>query len=126
MISYFSKPLACDYLLPWRESFNAGKIGYIAGRADGIVSINSKGARRIIQLLEIDEFKREIKVLAQTRSNETGNYIFHSLDPDKYYFVLARDWQRDFEPVAIDQIKPASDLNYDEIYQLVRTWTMLP
>ena len=126
MIKCFNKTLASDYLLPWRLAFEEGKRGYIAGRADGIVSINSKGARRIIQLLEIDEFKREIKMLAQTRSNETGNYFIHSLDPDKYYFVLARDYKRDFEPVAIDQIKPASDLNYDEIYQLVRTWTMLP
>lgn len=84
--------------------------GYIAGTANGIVSINAKGVARLIYLLDIDTFQ----VLHMQASLNNGHYLIRALDPNREYIVFARDHHRDYEPVVYDYLKPATDLSHAE------------
>lgn len=93
--------------------------GYIAGSADGIVTVQGKPASRKIWLLDA---KTLAVVVAQWSLND-GRYLFLGLDPAREYLVMARDYKKEFEPFAWDYVKPADDLTIDEQQALWATFT---
>lgn len=85
--------------------------GYIAGIADGIVTVQGKPAKR--EILLMDANSRDYQFVARVWSKNNGHYIFTDLDPDKEYLVMARDYNKEYEPFAYDYVKPATDLTPD-------------
>lgn len=92
--------------------------GYIAGSADGIVTVAGKPSARKIWLLNAQSLAVEQVVI----SLKNGHYIFAGLDATKEYLVLARDYKKEFEPFAWDYVKPANDLTIDEQQAMWATW----
>lgn len=92
--------------------------GYIAGSADGIVTVAGKPASRNISLLNT----RTLVVEYVGHSINNGHYLFMGLNPDTEYLVIARDYKREFEPFAWDYVKPANDLTIAEQEALWQTW----
>lgn len=99
-------------------SLSLAHSGYIAGSADGIVTVQGKPASRKIWLLDAQTMAVE-QVIA---SLSNGHYIFMGLDPAKEYLVMARDYKKEFEPFAWDYVKPADDLTVAEQQALWQTW----
>ena len=79
--------------------------GYIAGSGDGIVTVQGKPASRKIWLLDAKTMAVE-QVVTSLRS---GRYLFMGLDPAKRYLVIVRDYKKEFEPFAWDDVPPATD-----------------
>lgn len=102
-----------------RREFN-GK-GYIAGTADGIVTVAGKAASRAICLYALYNYKPMVLV-AKTWSTAQGNYMFSGLDTSMRYLVIVRDYAGRYEPFAWDQVEPATDLTLHEQYLLERSW----
>lgn len=92
--------------------------GYIAGSADGIVTVQGKPAARKIWLLNAQTMLIE-KV---TVSLKNGRYIFMGLDLDKEYLVMVRDYKKELEPFVWDYVKPADDLTIAEQKALWQSW----
>lgn len=92
--------------------------GYIAGSADGIVTVQGKPASRNIWLLNA----QTLTVEKLTTSLKNGHYIFLGLDPAKEYLVIARDYKREYEPFVWDYVKPADDLTVTEQQALWASW----
>lgn len=92
--------------------------GYIAGSADGIVTVQGKPASRKIWLLDATTMAVERVVT----SLKNGHYMFLGLDPAKEYLVMVRDYKKEFEPFAWDFVKPADDLTIDEQQTLWQSW----
>lgn len=88
--------------------------GYIAGSADGIVTVQGKPASRKIWLLDAQTLAIE-QVMTSLLN---GHYLFMGLDPDKRYLVMTRDYKKEFEPVAFDNVKPLSDKSISELQEL--------
>ncbi len=99
---------------------SAQQIGYIAGTADGIVTVQGKPARR--EILLMDANSREYQFAARVWSDDNGHYMFTNLDPDKQYLIMARDYNKEFEPFAYDYVQPATDLTPDEQQALRKSW----
>lgn len=99
-------------------SLSLAHSGYIAGSADGIVTVQGKPASRKIWLLDAQTMAVE-QVIA---SLSNGHYIFMGLDPAKEYLVMARDYKKEFEPFAWDYVKPANDLTVTEQQALWQSW----
>lgn len=95
------------------------QIGYIAGSADGIVTVQGKPASRKIWLLDAQSLAIEQVVT----SLKNGHYLFMGLDPNKEYLVMARDYKKEYEPFVWDYVKPAGDLTIDEQQALWATFT---
>lgn len=92
--------------------------GYIAGSAEGIVTVQGKPASRKIWLLDAQTMTVEQVVV----SLKNGHYLFIGLDPAKEYLVIVRDYKRELEPFAWDYVKPANDLALTEQQALWQSW----
>lgn len=91
---------------------------YIAGSADGIVTVQGKPASRKIWLLDAATMAVEQVVT----SLKNGHYMFLGLDPAREYLVMARDFKKEYEPFAWDYVKPADDLTIAEQQALWLSW----
>ena len=87
-------------------SLSLSHSGYIAGSADGIVTVQGKPASRKIWLLDAATMAVEQVVT----SLQNGHYLFLGIDPAKEYLVMVRDYKKEFEPFAWDYVRPANDL----------------
>ncbi len=93
-------------------------VGYIAGVGDGIVTVQGKPSQRRIWLINIQTMAVEQVVT----SLKNGHYLFMGLDPDKRYLVMVRDYKKEFEPFAWDQVPPATDRTINEQQALWASW----
>ena len=91
---------------------------YIAGSADGIVTVQGKPASRKIWLLNAQTLAVEQVVT----SLKNGHYMFLGLNPVSRYLVMVRDYKKEFEPFAWDYVKPADDLTIAEQQALWASW----
>lgn len=92
--------------------------GYIAGSGDGIVTIKGKPGLRKIWLLDAQTMAVEQIII----SLKNGHYMFLGLDPASRYLVIVRDYKKEFEPFAWDEVPPADDLTIDEQMALQASW----
>lgn len=99
-------------------SLSLANSGYIAGSADGIVTVQGKPASRKIWLLDAATMDAEQVIT----SLNNGHYIFLGLDPAKEYLAIVRDYKREYEPFAWDYVKPANDLTIAEQQALWQSW----
>ena len=97
-------------------SFVSG--GYIAGSADGIVTVQGKPASRKIWLLDA----KTMAVEQVITSLKNGHYLFMGLNSEKEYLVIVRDYKKELEPFAWDYVTPANDLTVDEQQALWRSF----
>ena len=95
--------------------------GYIAGTADGVVTVAGKAASRAIYLYALYNYKPMVLV-AKTWSTAQGNYMFANLDTSMRYLVMVRDYAEQYEPFAYDYVAPATDLTPHEQYLLEQSW----
>ncbi len=96
--------------------------GYIAGTADGIVTVNGVVAKRDITLLDVID----LSVIQRSESFNNGHYLFNGLDPDRKYMVMARDYNREYEPSVWDYVTPATDLTLQQQQELWQSWQTSP
>lgn len=92
--------------------------GYIAGTGDGIVTVQGKPASRKIWLLNAQTMAVEQVIT----SLNNGHYMFLGLNPASRYLVMVRDYKKEFEPFAWDEVPPADDLTIDEQMTLQASW----
>lgn len=92
--------------------------GYIAGSADGIVTVQGKPASRKIWLLNAQTMAVEQVIT----SLKNGHYMFLGLNPAKRYLVMVRDYKKELEPFAWDYVEPANDLTVSEQQEIWQTW----
>lgn len=90
--------------------------GYIAGTADGIVTVGGQAAQREVCVLH------DMQLVARVWSLASGHYMIPHLDTNREYLVIARDYKRQYEPVAYDHVKPATNLTPKEQIELYRSW----
>lgn len=95
--------------------------GYIAGTADGIVTVQSKPAAR--EILLMDANSRDYQFVGRVWSDDNGHYMFTDLYPDKQYLIMARDYNKEYEPFAYDYVAPATDITPTEQHALRESWT---
>lgn len=96
------------------------KIGYIAGSSDGIVTVRGKPARRDVLIMDANSLEGFV---GRVWSLDNGHYMFTDLDPDKQYLIMARDYNKEYEPFAYDYVVPATDITPDEQIALRESWT---
>lgn len=96
-------------------------LAYIAGTGDGIVTVRGKPAAR--EILLMDANSADYQFLGRIWSDDNGRYMFTDLDPDKQYLIIARDYNKEFEPFAYDYVTPATDITPDEQRALRESWT---
>ena len=89
----------------WFSDPICGGRGYIAGEAEGIVSVGGQSAERKILLFERQTFK----VIRSQWSKPNGTYRFDYLNPNKEFLMVALDHKKQYEPVSYDFIKPFVD-----------------
>lgn len=92
--------------------------GYIAGTGDGIVTVQGKPASRKIWLLNAQTMAVEQVIT----SLNNGHYMFLGLNPASRYLVMVRDYKKEFEPFAWDEVPPADDLTIDGQMTLQASW----
>lgn len=92
--------------------------GYIAGTGDGIVTVQGKPASRKIWLLNAQTMAVEQVIT----SLKNGHYMFLGLNPASRYLVMVRDYKKEFEPFAWDEVPPADDLTIDGQQTLYASW----
>ena len=97
-------------------------LGYIAGTADGIVTVNSVAAPRDITVLNV----QDLSVVQRSQSLSNGHYLLNNLDPNKQYMVMARDYNREYEPAVFDYVTPATDLTIQQQQELWQSWQTSP
>lgn len=95
--------------------------GYIAGTADGIVTVAGVPSSREVCLYALYHYKPMVLV-DRVWSTGNGNYMFGSLDASIEYLVMVRDYGREFEPFTWDYVKPATDITNHEQYLLEKSW----
>lgn len=82
-----------------------GGRGYIAGAAEGIVTVGGQPASRRIYLFA----RSNMECIADTWSKDDGSYRFDRLKEDEEYLMVATDYKKQYEPVSYDFIKPHVD-----------------
>ena len=97
-------------------------LGYIAGTADGIVTINGVVAKRDIVVLDAVD----LSVVQRSQSFANGHYLLNGLDPNQKYMVMARDYNREYEPAVWDYVTPATDLTVEQQMELWQSWQTSP
>ena len=97
-------------------------VAYIAGTADGIVTINGSPASRPVYLIDADSLNTVDVIL----STKNGNYLFTRLNPNKQYLVMARDYNKEYEPAVWDYVTPATDLTPTQQQELWQSWQTSP
>tara|TARA_R110002124_G_scaffold24460_6_gene89558 strand:- start:2503 stop:2835 length:333 start_codon:yes stop_codon:yes gene_type:complete len=101
-----------------KTSLSLPNSGYIAGSGDGIVTVQGKPASRKIWLLNAKTMVIE-QIITSLRN---GHYMFLGLDPDKRYLIIVRDYKKEYEPFAWDDVIAANDLTLDEQVALQESW----
>lgn len=106
-----------------RLLFGTNRRGYIAGAADGIVTVKGKPDRRDIYLLNADT----LAIVQINASLRNGHYMFTGLDTTKRYLLMVRDFkpngvEQRYEPFAYDYLTPADDLTVSEQKALWQSW----
>ena len=96
--------------------------GYIAGTADGIVTVNSVAAQREVVVLDAVD----LSVVQRSQSFSNGHYLLNGLDPNQKYMVIARDYNREYEPAVFDYVTPATDLTIAQQQELWQSWQTSP
>ncbi|WLG12762.1 hypothetical protein Q6344_09095 [Psychrobacter cibarius] len=99
-------------------SLSLAHSGYIAGSGDGIVTVAGKPASRKIWLLNAQTMAVEQVIT----SLKNGHYMFLGLNAASRYLVIVRDYKKEFEPFAWDEVPPANDLTIIEQQALRATW----
>lgn len=100
--------------------------GYIAGAADGIVTVNGQPASRPIYLYEVSNGISIMTLIARQTSLLNGRYLFMGLNPSKRYLVMARDHNKEYEPAVFDYVTPATDLTFEQQQELWQSWQTSP
>ena len=93
-------------------------VGYIAGAADSIVSVNGIAAQRDIIVLNA----QDLSVVQRSQSFSNGHYLLNGLDPAQKYMVMARDYNKEYEPAVWDYVTPATDLTIAQQQELWQSW----
>lgn len=91
---------------------------YIAGSGNGIVTVNGVPESRPIYLFDA----ATMQLLRSNVSLPNGHYIFNGLDSTKQYIVMARDYNKEYEPAVWDYVTPATDLTIAEQQELWQSW----
>lgn len=102
--------------------FGSSSQGYIAGTADGIVTVNSVAAQRDIIVLNA----QDLSVVQRSQSFANGHYLLNNLDPAKQYLIMARDYNKEYEPAVWDYVTPATDLTPTQQQELWQSWQTSP
>ena len=97
-------------------------LGYVAGTADGIVTINGVVAKRDIVVLDAVD----LSVVQRSQSFSNGHYLLNNLDPSKQYLIMARDYNKEYEPAVWDYVTPATDLTLQQQQELWQSWQTSP
>ena len=97
-------------------------LGYIAGTADGIVTVNGVAVKRDIVVLNA----QDLSVVQRSQSLSSGHYLLNGLDPTKQYLVMARDYNKEYEPAVFDYVTPATDLTIAQQQELWQSWQTSP
>lgn len=92
--------------------------GYIAGTADGIVSVAGQSASRMIYVFDVVT----LTWLQTAKSLDNGHYLIMGLDPNKHYLIMCRDHEQQYEPAVYDYVQPATDLTIAEQMELWQSW----
>ena len=100
---------------------SANAKAYIAGTADGIVSINGSPASRPVYLIDADT----LNIVDVILSTNKGNYLFTGIEPNKKYLVMARDYNHEYEPAVWDYVTPVTDLTPTQQQELWQSWQTL-
>ena len=98
------------------------QLGYIAGTADGIVTANGVAAQRDVVVLDAVD----LSVVQRSQSFGNGHYLLNNLDPSKQYLVMARDYNKEYEPAVFDYVTPATDLTIAQQQELWQSWQTSP
>ena len=98
--------------------YEIAKPGYIAGTGNGIVSAGGLPAKRKIYVF--DSLTLTLLVIAKSLPN--GHYLIPNLDPTKQYLVMARDYNKEYEPAVWDYVTPATDLTVQQQQELWESW----
>ena len=102
--------------------FGSSSQGYIAGTADGVVTINGVVAKRDIVVLDAVD----LSVVQRSQSFSNGHYLLNGLDATKQYIVMARDYNKEYEPAVWDYVTPATDLTLQQQQELWQSWQTSP
>ena len=94
------------------------QFGYVAGTGDGVVSVGGRPANRKIYVFDA----KTLTLLKTTTSLQNGHYLISNLDPTKQYLVMARDYNKEFEPAVWDYVTPATDLTIAQQQELWQSW----
>lgn len=92
--------------------------GYIAGTGDGIVTVAGLPAQRDVVVLSAND----LSIVARNASLKNGHYLITNLDPSKQYLIMARDYNKEYEPAAWDYVTPSTDLTIAEQQALWENW----
>ena len=93
-------------------------LGYIAGTADGVITVNGVAVKRDIVILDAVD----LSVVQSSQSFSNGHYLLNSLDPSKQYLVMARDYNKEYKPAVFDYVTPATDLTIQQQQELWQSW----
>lgn len=96
--------------------------GYVAGTADGVVTVNGVVAKRDIVVLDAVD----LSVLQRSQSFANGHYLLKGLDQSKQYLIMARDYNKEYEPAVFDYVTPATDLTIAQQQELWQSWQTSP
>lgn len=96
--------------------------GYIAGKGDGIVTVNGQPAQRAVYLFRFIGGGLPPVMVAKVWSDSKGRYLFKNLDPSLEYLVMARDYNKEYEPAVFDYVTPATDLTIAQQQELWQSW----
>lgn len=102
--------------------YNIKKTAYVAGMADGIVTVN--GVPSSCKIYVLDAITLNWLQTAKSLSN--GHYMIGDLDPSKQYLVMARDYNKEYEPAVFDYVTPATDLTIAQQQELWQSWQTSP
>ena len=94
--------------------------GFIAGSADGIVTVNGTPAQR--EILVMDAQAQDFRFIQRVHILKNGHYWISELDPAKTYLIMCRDHEQQYEPCVYDYVQPATDLTLTEQQQLWESW----
>ncbi len=97
-------------------------LGYIAGIADGIVTVN--GVPTASNIIVFDA--NGLSVVQRSQSLANGRYLLNGLDPNQQYMVMARDYNKEYEPAVWDYVTPATDLTLQQQQELWQSWQTSP
>lgn len=97
-------------------------LGYIAGAADGVITVNGVAVKRDIVALDAID----LSVVQCSQSFANGHYLLNGLDPNQKYMIIARDYNLEYEPAVFDYVTPATDLTIAQQQELWQSWQTSP